>query len=76
MRVKHGSINLLAAANIPRSHAEKLQGVQTRLTGFSTPLMVECEFSYRLLGASFQPYDTFTYLIPREALETKGSDAL
>jgi len=76
MRIKHGSVQMLAAAKIPQSHAEKLQGVQTRLTGFSTPLLVECEFSYRLLNADFQPDDTFTYLVPREALETKGADAL
>lgn len=77
MRIKHGSVNLLAAANIPHSHAEKLQGVQTRLTGFTTDLMAECEFSYGLVfGKTFMPQDTFCYLIPHEALETKGSDAL
>jgi len=63
MQVKHGSVEILERANIPHSHAEKLQGVQTRLTGFTTDRMVECEFSYGVVfGPSFMPQDTFCYL--------------
>jgi hypothetical protein len=70
MRVKTDSVQLLERANIPHSHAVKLQGVQTRLTGFATDLMAECEFSYgAIFGPSFMPHDTFAYLIPHEALE-------
>jgi hypothetical protein len=71
MRVRNGSIQLLESAQIPAAHAIILQGQQTRLTGFSTDRMVECEFSYRILGAGFQPHDTFTYLIPYQALEAR-----
>lgn len=76
MRVKTGSVKLLERAGILHPHAVILQGQETQLTGFSTPQMIECVFSYRLLGASFQPDDTFTYLIPRDALEQKGSEGL
>ena len=69
MRVKTDSIELLERANIPRSHAVKLQGQEAALTGFSTDRMVECEFSYRVLGSIFMPHETFAYLIPHDALE-------
>jgi hypothetical protein len=77
MRVKHGSVELLERAGIPSQHAVKLQGQNVSLTGFSTRLMTECEFSYgRVFGSHFMPYDTFSYLIPHEALEAKGFDTL
>jgi len=70
MRVKNGSVQLLVAAKIPLSHAEKLQGVETSLTGFSTEKYVECEFTYgRVFGSKFMGHDTFAYLLPPAALE-------
>ena len=80
VRVKHDSVKLLVAANIPRSHAEKLQGQDTFPTGFEMRFpvhLVECEFTYgRVFGSTYSGHDTFAYLIPSEALEEKVSDAL
>jgi len=77
MRVKHGSVELLERAGIPSQHAVKLQGQNVSLTGFSTHVMTECEFSYgQVFGSHFMPDDTFAYLIPNEALEAKASDTL
>ena len=65
MRVKQAVADLLTKVNIPRKHAEKLQGQEARYTGFSTVQMVECEFDGAVIGL-----DTpFVYLLPASALE-------
>lgn len=69
MRIRQNVAKLLERCGIPQSHAVILQGQKTRLTGFSTDLMAECEFPYRILGSDFMADETFAYLIPYDALE-------
>lgn len=69
MRVKQNVANILISNGIPRVHAEILQGQKTRLTGFSTTRVVECEFSYAILGAGYRGDETFAYLMPYDVLE-------